>query len=149
VTQPLYQHAVSFFAVTLFVERWDAWRGPDGRRALGWGQAAALGALGGYMMLVRVQEGVFLLLPGLDVLAGLVRDRQDVKAGRALLGWLGRGALLIAVAALCFLPQLLVWRSFYGEIRAPQAPGHMRWANPALLETLCSMRAGLLPWSPV
>lgn len=161
VTQPLYQHAVSFLAVTLFIERWDAWRrpaapvaGPVGAPApLSPRRAAMLGALAGYMMLVRVQEGVFLLLPGLDVLAAIVAalrgPRPLPERAAAALRAAAPGALLVLVAALCFLPQLALWRWDYGTLRAPQAPGHMRWANPALLETLCSMRAGLLPWSPL
>ncbi|MCS6913275.1 MAG: hypothetical protein RMK29_08430 [Myxococcales bacterium] len=143
VTQPLYQHAVSFFAVTLFIERWDAWRGAmTGRR---W---AALGALGGFMMLVRLQEGMFLLLPGLDLLGGLVRQLRQRRLGAAL-QWVGHGALLVGVAALCFAPQAIIWWYMFGELRAPQPPGHMRWGSPALVETLTSMRAGLLPWMPI
>jgi hypothetical protein len=143
VTQPLYQHACAFFAVTLLVERWDAWRGAMDRRR--W---AALGALGGLAMLMRLQEAMWLLLPGLDALFALVaaarahrlRDLREVALGGALLG---------AVAALVFAPQLALWHWFFGFIRPPQPPGHMRWLDPALVATIFSTRAGLLPWVPL
>ncbi|HEY3354829.1 MAG TPA: hypothetical protein VGQ83_16365 [Polyangia bacterium] len=141
VTQPLYQHAAAFFAAALFVERWDAWRGGMSLR-----RAAALGALGGLAMLMRLQEAVWLALPLLDAAAGAWRARRDRAAAVRVLG---RGLALLAVAAVAFAPQVLLWRYYYGAARPPQPPGHMRWGDPALVATLFSMRGGLLPWSPI
>ncbi|MSP61064.1 MAG: hypothetical protein EXR72_12110 [Myxococcales bacterium] len=143
VTQPLYQHACAFFMVTLFVERWHAWRGAMSLRRF-----ALLGAIGGGAMLMRFQEGMWLLLPGLDA------------AGRALSALRGRrwremalpllGGLLMGVTALCaFSPQLATWKYFFGFLRPPQPPGHMRWSDPALVATLFSTRGGMLPWTPI
>ena len=143
VTQPLYQHAAAFFAVTLLVERWDAWRGQMTARR--W---AALGALTGAAMLMRPQEGLFALLPGLDAVAALaaaLRARDGRGAARVLV----HGLLFVAVMALVFLPQALLWKYYYGELRTPQPPGHFRYRDPALVEALFSMRAGLFPWVPV
>ena len=33
-------------------------------------------------------------------------------------------------------------------MRPPQKPGHIRWGDPAWIELLFSMRAGLFPWIP-
>ncbi|HEX2571932.1 MAG TPA: hypothetical protein VH877_20485 [Polyangia bacterium] len=150
VHQPLYQHACAFWAVTLFCERWDAWRGQGGEQGqMTWGRWAGLGALGGLALLMRLQEGIWLLLPGLDVLGGLVDEARGARRGRVLLGWIGRGLLCVGVAALVFLPQLLLWYWYFGAVRPPQPPGHMRWGDPGLLATIWSMRGGLLTWSPI
>lgn len=145
VTQPLYQHACAFFGVALLVERWDAWRGPGGMTLGRW---AGLGALGGVAMLMRQQEGLWFLLPGLDALTELARALRRgelMRAGRTVLG----GALFLGVALLVYSPQLLLWRHYYGALRPPQEPGHFLYWNPALVESLFSMRAGLFPWVPV
>jgi hypothetical protein len=157
--QPLYQHACAFLVVTALVERWDAWRGAMTRRR--W---ALLGALGGAAMLMRLQEGVWLLLPGLDAaaaaiaalaaprgtgLAGAGKEPQRARDWGALREALIGGALLAAVALVVFAPQLAVWRYFFGHLRPPQPPGHMRWLDPAIVATLFSTRAGLLAWSPI
>lgn len=146
VTQPLYQHACAFTCVVLSIDRWDRLRGPESQdRPWQWGW---LGALGGLAMTMRLQEGIVLLLPALTLLArlGLAARRGD---GQALLAAIGRGLLVLALAALAFLPQLLAWIYFYGHARPPQPPGHMRWLEPAIVETLFSMRAGLFPWVPL
>ena len=140
--QPLYQHACAFFVVTLLVERWDAWRG-----AMTLGRWALLGVIGGAAMLMRVQEAVWLLVPGLDaaylVLANVRHDRRAARD--ALLG----GVVLVAVTVIVFSPQLLIWKYFFGTFRTPQPPGHMRWLDPGLLAMLFSMRGGLIAWSPI
>jgi hypothetical protein len=152
-TQPLYQHACAFFAVTVFVERWDAYRSqnPDGYSPR---QAAILGALGGLCLLMRTQQGLWLLLPAYDLLRGLVRALRDPGRSRpdrlrAALRVVAVGALFGLALAIVFAPQALLWLHYYGKIRPPQKPGHVRWGDPALLEMLFSMRAGLFPWLPI
>lgn len=140
VTQPLYQHACAFFAVTLFIERWDAYRD-----ALSWRRALILGALAGFAMLMRLQEAIILALPGMDIAIALFKARRDPRAALSLTG---RGVTILIVAFIVFLPQLLIWKYYFGSFRTPQAAGHMRWSDPALIETLFSTRAGLVPWIP-
>ena len=152
VTQPLYQHACAFFAVTLLVERWDAFRSDE--RGLTPARMALLGAIGGLAMLIRIQEVVWLLLPGMDVVRLSVRALTKRKAsngadGPPPLRTLAGGIALIAVCALVFAPQVAIWIYFFGKARTPQPPGHMRWADPAIVATIFSTRAGLLPWAPV
>jgi hypothetical protein len=153
VTQPLYQHACAFFAVTLLVERWDAWRSEP----LTLRRMAALGAIGGLAMLVRIQEAIWLLLPLTDAAIASVRaltDKHDSSAradarlraaARPLLG----AIVLGSVAALVFAPQLALWFYYFGSLRTPQPPGHMRWLDPAIVATLFSTRGGLFPWMPL
>jgi hypothetical protein len=137
VTQPLYQHALSFALVSILVERWDSWRADlTVRRCL------ALGALGGAAALVRQQDVVWLLLPAADLLAGVVRDRRAA--------WIGRGAAMSAAALAVFAPQLLVWTYYFGAPRSPlmDVP-YMRWDAPSFVGVLFSSRGGLLAWSPI
>lgn len=143
VTQPLYQHAAAFFAVMLFLERWDAWRGQMTARR--W---AGLGALAGVAVLMRPQEGLFALLPGLDVLFALVAAAR-ARDGRAALRWLLGGVLFLVALVVVFSPQAMLWQHYYGQLRNPQPPGHFRFGDPAIVESIFSMRAGLLPWVPV
>jgi hypothetical protein len=143
ITQPLYQHACAFFGVALLVERWDAWRGQMTLRR--W---AALGAIGGVAMLMRQQEGLWFLLPGLDALGALFQALRRLDLRRAAHTVAG-GGLFLLCALVVYSPQLLLWRYYYGELRPPQQPGHFIWWNPAIVESLFSMRAGLFPWVPV
>ncbi|MCS6914919.1 MAG: hypothetical protein RMK29_11275 [Myxococcales bacterium] len=139
--QPHYPHGLTFAAVTLLLERWDATRGQlQARRFL------VLGLLGGLAMLVRPQEVVFLLLPLCEVAAGLVRSWRDRAA---LWLWL-RGALLLGLGALlAFSPQMGVWTYHFGLLGRPTTIEPMRPREVALGEVLFSMRCGLLPWTPV
>lgn len=147
--QPHYQHALAFAATALFIERWE--RGlARGDRSVG--RFARLGLLAGLAMLMRAQEAVFLLAPGVELLGALgsalrrrERNRDWAGAGRVLLC----GAVLAACAMVAFLPQLLVWATYFGWFRRPFNIEPMRFAEPALAEVLFSMRAGLFPWTPI
>jgi hypothetical protein len=137
VTQPLYQHALSFAVGAVFVERWDSWRADLTTR-----ECLILGALGGAAALIRQQDVLWLLLPGADLLAAFWRERRAA--------WIARGAAMAAFAFAVFLPQLLLWWYYYGAPRSPLADvGFMRWDAPSLVGVLFSARAGLLTWSPV
>lgn len=151
-TQPLYQHACAFFAVTVFVERWDAYRG-ESPAGYSLRQAALLGVWGGLCLLMRTQQGLWLILPALDLAAGLWRRLRDPLLSReqrrqAVLHQLLAGLVFVACVALVFAPQLLLWKHYYGRVRAPTHAGPMRWGNPTILAMLFSMRAGLFPWIP-
>ncbi len=143
ITQPLYQHACAFAAVALFIEKWDAIQ--QSHSQFRW---ALLGALGGFLMLLRIQEAIFFLLPALTLFARILRglQKRDVFAAFHAIFC---GLLFLCMAVWVFLPQLLTWRYFYGFLHPPVQPGHMRWTEPAVIETLFSLRAGLFPWVPV
>lgn len=141
--QPLYQHACAFFAVMLLIERWDAWRDALTSRRL-----ACLGLIGGLAAMMRLQEAIFLLLPGSQILAGGLRAVR-ARDGRAFAVHVVGGLALTLGFLVAVAPQLALWLWYYGHLRTPQPPGYMRWLNPALVESLFSMRSGLCPWMPV
>lgn len=137
VQQPAMSHAPSAFCAATLLWLWDRWRG-----ALTPGRAGALGLVLGLAMCVRWQNGVLLLLPGLDLLR-LARGRPRSVAVPALL--LGLGTLVGA------LPQLLAWKTLYGEYllrHPPHGADFLRLDHPFLLETFFSSRHGLLSWTP-
>jgi hypothetical protein len=139
VQQPTTSHPASTFCAALVVWLWDRdreERGPRGHLLLG----LALGLA----MCVRWQNGVLLLLPAIDLGTRLwAAPFRDVLARAGLLG--------VGVLATAF-PQMLVWKTLYGEwfLRyPPHGADFLRLDHPFILETLFSTRHGLLSWTPV
>jgi hypothetical protein len=147
---PAYSHAVSLFAVALFVCVWLRTRDDCRLR-----RSVLLGALGGLAALVRWQDAIVLLLPVLEILTrtprGALLDGPD--AGRIPARPLASAALRLTVmglaAGVMMLPQLFAWHAIYGEILlVPQGPGFMRWRDPAVVSVLFSLNHGLFSWTP-
>ena len=135
-------HMPSMFAVALFITAWLVWREKKDLRGY-----VALGALGGLAALVRWQNALFLVLPAVDIVEALRRDRPGQQELRqtAMRMFLS-GAAFLAV----FSPQLIVWKVLYGGfVTVPQGSGFLSWFKPALFDTLFSTRHGLISWTPV
>jgi hypothetical protein len=104
----------------------------------------ALGLTLGIGMSVRWQNGVYLLLPAVDLLGQALRREPRGIVRRALLA----GAGVFAGV----LPQMLAWKAIYGEYLLaypPHGADFVRLTRPFLLNTLFSSRHGLLSWTPV
>jgi len=139
VRQPGYAHPYATFFAAWLIDAWDASYDRP-RTARTW---AGLGLLLGLATLARPQLATW----GLLLVAAAVDDLRRARPEPRLLG---RWALGAAVAALCVLPQLLVWRALYGHLYVvPQGAGFMRWDAPAWSEVLFSARNGLIPWAPI
>ncbi len=96
-------------------------------------------------MSVRWQNGVYLLLPAVDLLGAVLR-RESV------IGLVRRGLLIAGGVFAGILPQMLAWKAIYGEYLLPYPPhgaDFLRLDRPFLLNTLFSSRHGLLSWTPV
>lgn len=137
--QPLTSHAVSVLLVAAFflLRQKEALSSPTGSLALG----LALG----FGMSVRWQNGVYLLLPALDLAGEALRQRSIASASK-------RAVLLGAGVFVGILPQLLAWKAIYGEYlldTPPHGADFLRLNRPFLLNTLFSSRHGLLSWTPV
>ena len=141
-TQPLYQHATAFFAVTQLVDAWDRYR-----NQLSFRRCLIIGSWTGVAVLQRPQEAIWLLPMGLSVCALIVSAIRERTLRKLWIG-IGYGMTTLATAALWFAPQVLLWIHYYGSFRAPQKPGHFLWTSPALVESLFSMRTGIFPWVP-
>lgn len=142
VVQPTYAHSPSSLLAAYAVWLWD--RDRNGERGP-WGYFF-LGAILGLAMCVRWQNGILLVLPGLELLTRFIRRP------RALLHLAGAGALVaLGVVIGCF-PQMAAWKALYDLWLLPCPPqgcDFVRLGHPWLLETLFSSRHGLFSWTPV
>jgi hypothetical protein len=144
IKEPSMTHGPSMAAVAGFVWAWIATR--DARTTRQW---AWLGAIAGFMTLIRWQNALFALLPLCDACIALVAawrasDRPRVR--RVLIG----GVLFTLCATLAFVPQMIAWHSIYGSWLAVSPIGpQIRWGDPQLSDILWSSRNGLLSWSPI
>ncbi len=138
-SQPLYQHACAFFAVTLLVERSLEWQRSTSSR-----QWAALGFIAALAISVRTQEALWTAVPALLWVRAAARAAPEQRGAWA------RAALVFAVAlALGLLPQFAVWKYFYGSFRPAQPAGHFHWSDPAIVEALFSTRSGVFACVPL
>ena len=144
VKEPTMTHAPSMAAVAGFTWAWAATQGNRSLRA--W---AGLGLLAGFMALIRWQNLLFALLPGIDALVSLIRAaRANDRA--TLQQTLAGSAVFLVCAAVGFLPQMLAWQALYGSLiaRSPVGP-QIRWTDPHVVDILWSARNGLLSTAPI
>lgn len=144
VKEPSMTHASSMASVAGFTWMWAATR--ENRSLRSW---AILGLLAGFMGLIRWQNLLFALLPGIDALTILLRSRRtrDTRALRdATIG----SAVFLVCLVIAFLPQMLAWKSMYGTFiaRSPVGP-QVRWSDPHLVDILWSARNGLFSTTPI
>jgi hypothetical protein len=143
VKEPSMTHAPSMAAVAGFSWMWAATR--ERRTIQQW---IALGAIAGFMTLLRWQNLLFAVLPAWDAVSTLVaawRRSEAETIRRTML----HGLLFTAAATVVFIPQMLAWRSIYGNWFAVSPLGpQIRFADPQLGDILWSSRNGLLSTSP-
>jgi hypothetical protein len=144
VKEPSMSHAPSMAAVAGFTWAWAATR--TGRSLRWW---AILGLLTGVMTLIRWQNLLFALLPGIDALIEIWnawRSQDRSKLRHALYG----SAAFAVCAVAAFLPQMLAWKAMYGSLiaRSPIGP-QIRWFDPRLSDILWSSRNGLFSTTPI
>jgi hypothetical protein len=141
VHQPTMSHAPSAFGAALVIWLWDRTR--DGRS---WRGDLLLGLVLGLAMCLRWQNGVLLVLPGLDLV------RAAWTRGRGWPSLAGSAAALGTAALVGALPQMIAWNALYGMWLLPYPPhgtDFVRLGHPYVLETLFSSRHGLLSWTPL
>ena len=144
VTEPSMTHAPSMALVAAFALAWAATR--ERRTTAQW---IALGALAGFMTLVRWQNALFALLPAWDA-ARLLIDAGRRADRKAVAATLGNGLLFTAAATVAFVPQMVAWRSIYGSWFAVSPLGpQIRFSDPQIVDILWSSRNGLLSTAPI
>jgi hypothetical protein len=137
---PGFSHACSLFVVSLLVWLWLRARR---REEPSLEDAILLGVAGGLSALVREQDGLFLVVPALDLTLQALRRR---RFGPGLVRLLVMGA----TAALVFMPQVLAYKTLngtYGPSRMVYEK--MNYASPHFLEVLFDPGHGLFAWSPI
>lgn len=143
---PTFSHASSWFAATLFLTVWYRTRGS--RTWRGW---LSLGLCGGLMGLVREQDAVFLLVPAVDEALRLLPGvrKPDAAWRRDLRRTMGGGVLMGIAAVIAFVPQLLVYKTLYGNFKpSPDVSQKLHWYAPNGLRVLLDPHHGLFLWTP-
>ena len=134
---PSFSHAISFFAVILFLFLVQRYSGEHY-------QALLMGLAGGLMVLVRLQNTLFLLFPVLYLFQAKEKKR-----------WAYKKMLLFMIAFfISFSPQIITWKILNGSFFALHSAGEdmsvlHQWADPALFQQLFNLRLGLFTFTPV
>jgi hypothetical protein len=140
---PGFSHAVSAFAVAAFVALWLYVR-----RDWSWFGVCALGAMAAIMGMVREQDLFIAAGPIVDYIVVLFRAQRS--GDRPIGPLIARAAAGTAVAAICFLPQILAYMTLYGRpAPSPTVERKMTWTSPHALQVLASPDNGLLFWTPL
>jgi hypothetical protein len=145
---PTMAHGIEFFAAALTLWTYLRLRATPSADARPLVRAAAwCGAACGLTFLARSQDGLLLIIPGLELVLRL-RSRDD---RRRTVGALAAVAGAFAVVA---LPQLLAWQAMFGRpLLVPHERLHgaafMSLGHPRLLDALFDARGGLFATHPV
>ncbi|MFL5800634.1 MAG: hypothetical protein ACJ8CR_02720 [Roseiflexaceae bacterium] len=150
VFEPSMSHMVSLFSVALLLSIWFL-RFRDAA-ALSPATAAMLGAAAGLVLLVRLQDAPFLLLPYGSILLRTIQHWCQGDSGRAR-AWLGRGLIAGIATIVTFSPQSHAWHVLYGTwVASPYLGEHIPtfyWLQPQLAGVLVSTFHGLFSWHPI
>ncbi|MBI2834352.1 MAG: hypothetical protein HYX76_07995 [Acidobacteria bacterium] len=143
LVSPAYSHAVSMLIVSALWLEWARRRGE--RRAQ---RYVRFGLLAGLAALVRWQDGIFIVLPFVELVVGRIRERGSARP--RLPDFAIAAAVTSSCALLAFTPQLVAWRILYGHwLLVPQGSGFMNWRHPELWNVLFSQWHGLISWTPL
>lgn len=134
---PPMSHACSAFAVALFVYVWLRVR-----RRWSLGGAAALGAAGALMAMVREQDVFFVVGPMVDF-ATTAADNLGSRSIRAAL------AALVSFVVV-FTPQAVAYVRLNGHLGPSRlVTRKMTWTAPHALQVLSSPEHGFFVWTPL
>ena len=107
-------HSGEFLLMVLFIYSWVLYRSKC-KNALG---SLLLGISAGMLCSIRLNTGMFLLIPFLDFLIHAIRGIYERKFSELKL--LGRNVLLMVIAyAIVVLPQLVAWATILGKPLPP------------------------------
>jgi hypothetical protein len=133
---PPFSHATSAFAVTLFLFVWLRVRETWSARGV-----ALLGVTAALMAMVREQDVFFIVGPGLDFAARLLR-RPRALGLRAIVGALA--------FFFTYSPQLFAYKALNGHYGPSDFVSRkMTWTSPHAWGVLFSPEHGLFAWTPL
>jgi len=136
--EPSFAHSASFLCGSLLLFLWLQYRqNPSVSMAIGLGMAAGLAAL------VRLQDGLCLVIPAGETAMELLKPRRHTRS-RAVMYLICMALPAMAMAS----PQLALWQVVQGSIL-----GHSKWRFAAFPgqfapQVLFSLRKGLFTWTP-
>jgi hypothetical protein len=145
-----FSHALSFALAAAFLVIWaENFDCPAEKYPTSWRPYLALGLCLGLLTLVRWQNLIFGVIPFLDALciAGFCIRKMKWN-------WFAEFAVryitMLIVAALAFLPQIIVWKIIADSwLVMPQGEGYVDWLRPHTLKVLFHPLHGLFIMHPV
>ncbi len=144
VKEPTMTHAPSMAAAAAFTYAWVVTHRK--RSMAGW---VMLGLGAGLMTMIRWQNALLAIMPLVESLSLLWRARRDGDQAAFRATIIG-GLAFTAAAVVGFVPQMLAWKSIYGQYLAVSPVGsQVRWWDPHLVDILWSSRNGLFSVTPV
>ena len=142
---PSYGHAMDAFFCSAFVALWALTLGQ-----LRWRRFIWLGLLLGVAALIRTQDLAFGIVLVVEIGGLVIAALRDKKPVREIVLLLARGAVVLGVALLMFLPQVVAWKITEGEwFHAQNGPRYVRFAHPQILELLFSSKNGWFSTTPL
>ncbi|HEV3220183.1 MAG TPA: hypothetical protein VGZ48_10460 [Candidatus Acidoferrales bacterium] len=146
---PAWSHALSFFAVALFLWYWHRTR--DHRTAIQW---IVWGLLAALMVNLYYLNVILLLVPALEGVGeyiALVRSGGTSVRRTSFAHPLGAHALFVAAFLVGVLPTLVTRKIIYGHFFTTGYPeAHdWNWTHPVVASVLFSSDHGLLVWTPI
>jgi len=144
---PAMSHAVSFFAVSLFLYIWHRSYGQLTPRRF-----IRLGALLGLIALQRYQDTLFAVVLLVEWFPWMVKQLKGLQWKKILL-LAGNFALLLCFILIVFLPQMFTWKIIFGKyfrnVQQETMGYGFSFTNPKALQVLLSSWHGLLYWTPL
>jgi hypothetical protein len=142
--EPSYSHIYSFFLVCLLLVAVPRWYADPSR-----GNTLFLGAVAGLIILVRNPNAVFLLFFPLYGIS----SRETAKE-KVLFLWQMKKRLLLflAVVALIFFPQMVIWKIAANQFLISTQTNPFQkffFLSPSILKVLFSFHHGLFLWAPI
>lgn len=151
VIAPPWSHATSLLVVTLFLWYWHRTRLTETKvRSIK--QWIVLGFLGGIVMLVREQDALFLVVPGIEVLVALLtlwrRRSPDwlKRTSRLVLGF----AFMVIAVVIAFIPQLIAYKVLTGNFGPSKVvQSKFNLLSPNFFNVIFNPEHGLVLWTPI
>jgi hypothetical protein len=134
---PINSHAVSFLIASVIIFAWQKFN--QEKKVY---QLAILGFLIGFLAMIRTQDIIF-------AAPLLILSLKDLKKNARMI--LIRTLVFLLFILIGFLPQLIVWKTLYGEFKSPYLifGGKFNWLTPQFLTVLFSSNNGLFYYSPI
>jgi hypothetical protein len=139
---PFHVHALSAFAVALFLWYWLQTR--QGRTAGQWG---LWGLSAGLVVEVYYLNAVCLLVPALELTREMLVRRERGARSRARI--LGRGVVFGLGVVTALLPHLIIKWIIHGSPLRTGYEDHFFWASPRLWHVAFASEHGMFLWTPM
>jgi hypothetical protein len=139
---PFHVHALSAFAVALFLWYWLRTR--QGRTAGQWG---LWGLSAGLVVEVYYLNAVCLLVPALELTREMLQRRERGAGSRVRI--LGRGVVFGLGVVTALLPHLIIKWIIHGSPLRTGYEDHFFWASPRLWHVAFASEHGMFLWTPM